>query len=138
MGKKPQLYGCGVCVLWLLEAACKHPALGMPDLLKKLDAAIDEEGLLSVVLGASAANRRDEKGATWRLLIETMGCAYRPRRYEVGQALTRLRGIRFEQLPVEGDGGVAAAAAAEEKRKKRELADLWAARRERTPVDRFA
>ena len=67
-----------------------------------------------------------------------MGCAYRPRRYEVGQALTRLRGIRFEQLPVEDDGGVAAAAAAEVQRKKRELADLWAARREKTPVDRFA
>jgi hypothetical protein len=42
MGKKPQLYGCGVCVLYF-EAARKHPELGMPDLLKK-DAAIDEEG----------------------------------------------------------------------------------------------
>jgi hypothetical protein len=140
MGKKPQLYGCGVCVLWLLEASRKHPELGMPDLLKKLDVAIDEEGLLSVVLGASTTNGLDESGTTWRLLVETMGCAYRPRRYEVGQALTRLRGIRFEQMPVEDDGAAAAdaAAAAEVKRKKRELADLWAARREKTPVDRFA
>jgi hypothetical protein len=137
MGKKPQLYGCGVCVVWLLEAARKHPELGIPDLLKKLDATLDEEGLLSVILGASATN---DTATTWRLLIETMGCAYRPRRYEVGQALTRLRGIRFEETHVEDDGSaaVAAAAAAEVERKKRELLELWEARRDKKPTNRFA
>jgi hypothetical protein len=139
LGKKPQLYGCGVCVVWLLEASRKYPKLGMPDLLKKLDAVLDERGILSVVLGDGGlvGNGVNDKSTTWKLLLNTMGCAYRPRRYEVGQALTRLRGIVFEELPAEDDRGVAAAAA-EEERKKRELAELWSARRDNQKAKRFA
>jgi hypothetical protein len=51
-----------------------------------------------------------------------------------------LRGIRFEETHVEDDGSaaVAAAAAAEVERKKRELLELWEARRDKKPTNRFA
>jgi len=126
MGKKPQLYGCGLCTLWLLEASHKNPGLGLADLLKMLDSYIDKEGFAAVV-GPSG---EDENGSaiSWKLLIETAGCAFRPRKYEVGHTVTRFRGIEFEEIPVEDDG-VEAAAKAEAERKKRQLLELWNARR---------
>ena len=62
--------------------------------------------------------------------IESVGFAQRPRLFEVGQALTRLRGVKLEELPVEDDGSDAAAER-EAQRRKQVLADLWAARREK-------
>jgi Predicted ATPase of the ABC class len=122
MGKKPQLYGCGLCVVWLLEAARRHPELGLPDLLRKMDKALDEKGLLAMIVNDSIIS------ASWNALVENLGCAYRPRRFEAGQALTRLRGIVLEAIPVEDDGSEEAAKV-EAERKKNELLAIWNNRR---------
>lgn len=121
MGKKPQLYGCGVGCLWVLEEARNHPELGIRDLLDKFDSHVKEKGFASIL---SSSN--DE--GPWKMLLEALGCAYLPRKFEVGLALTRLRGIQLEELPLEDDGSEAAARA-EEERKKRELMEIWNSRR---------
>jgi hypothetical protein len=132
MGKKPQLYGCGLCVVWLMEVARKHPELGLPDLLKKADQTLDERSLLSLISNATELIQSDSAltrmSATWNVLVESLGCAYRPRRFEIGQALTRLRGISLEEIPVEDDGSEAAAKA-EAERKRQELLEIWNRRR---------
>lgn len=122
MGKKPQLYGCGLCVVWLLGHARRHPELGLSDLLRKLDEALDEKGLLALIL------EDKDVSATWKALVESLGCAYRPRRFEVGQALTRLRGIVLEAIHVEDDGSDAAAEV-EAERRRNELLAIWNNRR---------
>jgi len=124
---KPQLYGCGLCVLWLLETSHRHPELGLPDLLWKLDELIDKEGFAAVI-GPSSISGSDGSSMAWKYLIESAGCACRPRKYEVGHAITRLRGIQLEEIIIEDDGAEAAAKA-EAERKKRELALLWEKRR---------
>ena len=124
MGSKSQLYGCGLCLLWILEVSQQFPQLGMPDLLKKLDEALDENGLAALVPGHMALPSGDG-------IIEKLGFAYRPRRFEVGQALTRLRGIKFQEILLEDDGSEAAAAA-EADRKKKELMEMWNKRRQKS------
>jgi hypothetical protein len=137
LGRKPQLYGCGICALLLLDMSKQHPNLGLADLLAKMDKDLNDQGfasllpLLSSSSSSSAAldhGSSDSSTSNWKLLVETLGCAYRPRRFEVGQAICRLRGITFEELPVEDDGSEAAAKA-EEERKRKELLDMWNARR---------
>jgi hypothetical protein len=143
LGKKPQLYGCGVGALWVLDAARRRPDLGLPDLLRMLDEHWDERGLASAValdddesdddrpLGVSdGPHARDssQRLRAWRGVLEATGLAYRPRRFEVGQALTRLRGIQLEEIVVEDDGSEAARKADEE-RKKQELLEMWSSRR---------
>jgi predicted ABC-class ATPase len=130
VGKKPQLYGCGVCTLWLLEEARKHPRLGFSDLLNMLDKKLDESGMVSLLLSDGKID-----STAWKLLVETMGFASRPRKYAVGQALARLRGIVLEEVPVMDDGSDAAAAA-EAERKKAELMEIWNARRKNKLNDR--
>ena len=119
LGKKHQLYGCGLCVAWILDQARKQPDIGLRDLLRKLDEAMDEKGLSAMILEDSIA---------WKALVELQGFACRPRRYEVGQALTRLRCISMEELAVEDDDAEAAAQA-EAERKRQVLLELWNARR---------
>lgn len=126
MGSKSQLYGCGLCLLWILETSQKYPQLGMPDLLKKLDEALDEKGLVDLVPDHLALPSGDG-------IIEKLGFAYRPRRFEVGQALTRLRGIQLEEMPMKDDGSEATAAA-EAERKKRELMEMWNKRRQKNSL----
>jgi hypothetical protein len=132
LGKKPHLYGCGVGVLWVLDAACRHPDLGLPDLLRMLDEHWDKHGLASAVTLADDDDHDDRQSSrsmrAWRGVVETTGLAYRPRRFEVGQALTRLRGIQLEEIVVEDDGSEAAQLANEE-RKKKELLEMWNSRR---------
>ena len=136
MGKKPQLYGCGLCVAWLLEAGRRYSDVGLRDLLHKMDATIDEHGMISGLLGlsdnpsSSAGSLNAYDSASWRLLVESLGCAYRPRRFEAGQALTRLRGVQLDELPVAPDEAEIAARA-EEERKKQELLELWNSRRKK-------
>ena len=127
MGKKPQLYGTGLCTLWLMELSQKHPSHGLVELLAKLDETLDESGL-SACLATSDASVALHDSPHWKLLVESLGCAFRPRSFEVGQALTRLHGIRMEELPV-ADDDEEAAARAEEERKKQELLDMWNRRR---------
>jgi len=139
MGKKPQLYGCGLCVAYLLSAARRYPELGLPDLLRKMDETLDAKGLLGMILktGKFPQSVDDPSlSATWKLLVESLGCAYRPRRFEVGQALTRLRGIIMEAIPVEDDG-TEAAVKAEAERKKQELLAIWNARR-KNPLEQMS
>ncbi|GAX19276.1 hypothetical protein FisN_4Lh150 [Fistulifera solaris] len=128
MGKKYQLYGCGLCLVWLLEESGRHPEIGLKTLLENMDTCMDETDFASVVLGddtRSASLRHDT-------LLATIGHAYRPRRFEVGQALTRLRGIQLENTPVDDeDEEEKARLAEEEERKKKELLDLWNARRKK-------
>lgn len=130
MGKKPQLYGCGLCVVWLLGHARRHPELGLSDLLRKLDEALDEKGLLALIL------EDKDVSATWKALVESLGCAYRPRRFEVGQALTRLRGIVLEAIHVEDDGSDAAAEV-EAERRRNELLAIWNNRR-KNPLEHMS
>jgi Predicted ATPase of the ABC class len=129
MGKKPQLYGCGLCVAWLLNYAQRHPELGMRDLLRKLDEALDESGLLGLICNDLSDFRLSP---SWEAAVETLGFAYRPRRFEVGQALTRFRGIKLEAIPIEDDGADAAAKA-EAERQRNELIAIWNNRRKRNP-----
>jgi hypothetical protein len=107
-----------------------NPGLGLPDLLQKMDEFLDANGLMSVV---GQGNLTDSSSA-WNLLVETLGFAYRPRKFEVGQALTRLRGIQLEEIPVIDDGSEAAAKA-EAERKKQELLEMWNSRRKSKLVE---
>jgi hypothetical protein len=127
LGRK-QLYGCGLCVSWILQAAPKHPRLGIPDLLKKLDETLDNDGMLQVLKDISGASNTAFSSESWKHLVEAVGFVQRPRKYEIGQALTRMYGIQMEQLPVEKDSADVAAQCEVEGR-KRALADMWAARR---------
>ena len=130
MGKKPQLYGCGLCIAWLLRYAEEHPELGMRDLLHKLDDTLDESGLLGVILKTDL--KSGNASAAWKAVVETLGYVYRPRRFEVGQALTRFRGIALEAIPIEDDGADAVAKA-EAERQRNELIAIWNNRRKRNP-----
>ena len=143
MGKRPQLYGCGLGLAYLLQLARENPALGLPDLLRQMDCAMDAKGLLGLIVpdgvldacndNSSSNSDNNNHGypqlsATWNVLVESMGCAYRPRRFEVGQALTRWRGMILESIPVEDDG-VEARAQADAERQRQELLAIWHARR---------
>jgi hypothetical protein len=131
MGKKNQLYACGLCVAWILRAAKQNPTLGIKAMVTKLEEAMDNAGgLLPLFLQDSSAFQDLTSCMAWVHLVESVGFAYRPRRHEIFMAVTRMRGIRLEALPVIDDGSDAAAQA-EEERKKRELAELWNSRRKK-------
>ena len=62
--------------------------------------------------------------------MEEVGVAQRPRKHEVGQALTRMYGIRMEEIPTNTEDDMAeeeAKRAAEQKRL--ELLKIWENRR---------
>ena len=40
-----QLYGCGVCVLWLIRELRSHPEDSILDLLDCMEHALDEQGM---------------------------------------------------------------------------------------------
>ena len=122
-----QLYSCGLCILWILQSSLKNKRLGIPELLKELDTAIDSFGMIKVLNDISDSNLSSK---TLQHLIEAVGFVERPRKYEIGQALTRLHGIKMEEIPIEDDGSEATALR-EAERKRKELADLWAARRKK-------
>ena len=68
-------------------------------------------------------------------LWSTVGNAFRPRRHEVAQALTRMRGLKFDILPEKPKvmelSPEDEAKRLEEESKKRALAELWANRRKK-------
>ena len=127
MGKKPQLFACGQCVIWLIREAKRNPGVGISDLLSKLDETIDKKGLLEVFAENSTTANLSES-PSWMHLLNVSGFAYRPRQYEIGQAFYRMRGMKLEHIPVEDDGEEEAIRQEAEKR-KRELAEIWARRR---------
>ena len=117
-GRKSQLYSAGLSALHILDLAGREPGIGLKDLLEKLDGALDEKGLFALVVSKDIHDS----------VIESVGVLFRPRRFEIGQTLTRLRGVHFEELPFEEDP-VEVAARMEAERKKKELLELWNARR---------
>lgn len=119
LGRKPQLYGCGLAVLAIFRLARKHPDKGLAALLQAWDDLVDQQGLFSQL-------QADD--VTWETTVVSLGTALRPRALEVGQAICRLRGVEFEELPVRDDGAEAAVHA-EEERKKKALLDMWNNRR---------
>lgn len=125
-----QLYGCGLCVAWLLQFAPKHPQLGLKELLQRLDTTLDNGGIQKVVTDLKETNNNGSAFTTmaWSHLLESTGFAERPRKFEIGQAITRFHGIQMEEIPVEIDEADEAERLKEERRKQA-LADLWAQRR---------
>lgn len=126
---KNQLFGCGLCVLWILQMAPKEPSLGLPGLLERLDKQLDEGGLPSIIrqITNSPPNNVAESKIV-KHLLEEVGIAHRPRKFEVGQALTRMYGIQLEEIPVEEDQEELLAQQ-EAERKRQELLKIWANRR---------
>ena len=132
VGKKPQLYACGQCVVWLLREAKKQPEIGISEHLSNLDKTIDSNGLVQIFADNAGAGGF-QNSAPWTHLLQASGFAYRPRKYEIGQALTRMRGLRLEHIPLEDDGEEARIAR-EAERRKQELAKLWESRRPKNVV----
>lgn len=130
---KHQLFAAGLCATWILQNACKSPKAGLKDLLQLLDSQLDQEGGMSVLLTQLKESNNDSNDALSKSMIqvlESVGYLERPRNFEVGQALTRMRGIQFEELPVYDDGSEEAARIEAENRKKALLA-LWEKRRKK-------
>mmetsp|Transcript_39532 Transcript_39532/g.81170 ORF Transcript_39532/g.81170 Transcript_39532/m.81170 type:complete len:706 (-) Transcript_39532:3090-5207(-) len=121
-GRSEQLYGCGLCVAWIIGHSKSHPNLGLRGLLDALDNELDRSGGMKGLLASLPESKED--------VLECLGYASRPRRYEVAMALTRMRGICFDDIPYEDDGSEEEAARKAEERKKA-LADLWANRRKK-------
>jgi len=120
---KSYLLGIAYCVLWILRQSVRDRSLGIPELLGKLNSFLDAGGpkeLVSEFLSSEAT------GAP----LARLGFACRPRLLEVGQALVRLRLMRFEEV-CKGDDGMceAAAAESEEDIKRKDLMKMWHARR---------
>lgn len=139
-----QLYGCGICVLWLIQESRRHPGDDLLDLLIRMDRELDCGGmnklLSSLEESQTFVNNNAGAGTTTSPssfaldLWETIGCAYRPRRHEVAMALTRMRGMKFEILPKKQNESESMspeeeAKLLEEESKKRTLAELWENRR---------
>lgn len=134
-GSTHELYGCGMCLVWLLKYASQHPKMGMQDLLEKMDEILDDTsefgGLKKLQEITLVADKNCTENDTLGIsMLESVGYAIRPRRYEVAMALTRMRGMMFETLPPVRDfGSEAAAAKIEAEQKKQKLLALWNARR---------
>jgi hypothetical protein len=129
LGGNPQLFGCGICVLWMLKHSMTHPDLDINQLLDALEKVMDDSNGIEGIL-KSADSTHFTKSSIYHSLIEFTGHAYRPRRYEVAQALTRMRGISFRELPTEIDEEDMKIKREAEER-KRALAELWANRRKK-------
>lgn len=127
VGKKPQLYGCGQCVIWLLREAKRQPGLGIAQHLSNLETTIDTHGMPRI-FADNAESLPQSSSLAWKHLLQASGFAYRPRKYEIGQAFTRMRGIVFEHIPGVVDEEEERIAREAEERKQA-LAKLWASRR---------
>lgn len=127
LGGNSQLFGCGICVLWVLKHSMVHPDLDINDLLDSLEKIMDHSNGIQCIL-KSMEPSDFTKSSIYHSLIEFTGHACRPRRYEVAQALTRIRGILFHELPTEVDEEDLKIKREAEER-KRALAELWANRR---------
>jgi hypothetical protein len=146
------LYGCGICVLWLIQQSRLHPNKDISELLNQMDRLLDDvgmNGLLAILSSRITTNEHNtnDLAPSSRHVLDlwsTVGYAYRPRRHEVSMALTRVRGMRFDLLPESvkpvtttnassssSSSSVALEEESEEESKKRALAELWANRRKR-------
>ena len=121
-GRSEQLYGAGLCVAWIIGYSKSHPDLGLRALLDALDNELDRSGGMKGLLASLPESKED--------VLECLGYASRPRRYEVAMALTRMRGICFDEIPNIDDGSEEEARRKAEERKAA-LAELWANRRKK-------
>ena len=137
-----QLYGCGLCVLWLIRESQRHPEEDISDLLDRMGHLLIRsnggmiELMASLTQSQATAIAADNENQVVLDLWETVGLAYRPRRHEVAMALTRMRGMRFDILPekpkvMEAKLSEEEAKRIEEDSRKAALAELWKNRRKR-------
>lgn len=127
MGKW-QLFACGICVIRILSLAKAKPDLDLNELVDEIESEMDMKGFHSSLFTDLSMNT--EKSTIYNSLLENLGLTYRPRRYEILMAVTRMRGLIFGELPTEVDvKDLALKQAAEER--KRALAELWANRRKK-------
>jgi hypothetical protein len=127
IGGNCHLYACGIFALWVLKRAQQKPELDMHDLVNELDVILDGEGGMKSIIESFGASKGNPSPIICSLL-DHVGHIYRPRRYEILMALTRMRGITFEELPTEVDEEDMKIKREAEER-KRMLAELWANRR---------
>ncbi len=132
---KNQLFAAGLCAAWMLQKAPMHPQASLTDLLSLLDSVLDQGGIPLVLAQLKEtnndnydSNNDDSFSKHMTQVIGSVGYLERPRSFEIGQALTRMRGIRFDALPVADDCRGEAERIEEEKRKKA-LAEIWSQRR---------
>lgn len=123
IGKKPQLLGCGICVSWLLKMSQLNPSYGIADLLSKVDEWWTSGGIASLLRKTDS-----DIDPTWRYILATVGFVYRPRKYEIYMALTRMRGMDFEEMPIKIEDNEDAAKLEAERKKQEQLTE-WNARR---------
>lgn len=129
MGGNPQLFGCGLCVLWILNFSSQHPELDLNELLDALEDMFDKQAGFQSIIENWKSNE-SIASLSYQSLLKFTGHAYRPRRFEIAQALTRIRGLTFHELPTEVDEeDIRIKKEAEER--KRALAELWANRKTR-------
>ena len=135
---RQQLFGCGLCVLWILQVGIKDPTLGLPHLLNRLDEVLDQGGLMKVVeqlnnfhchVSSSSSSLAVIGSETWKNVMEEVGVAQRPRKHEVGQALTRMYGIQMEAIPTTEDDTAEEEAKRLAEQKRQELLKIWENRR---------
>jgi hypothetical protein len=130
LGGNSQLFGCGICVLWILKHSMVHQDLDINELLDALEKVMDDSNGIQGIIKSMVECTDFTRSSMYHTLIEFTGHAYRPRRYEVSQALTRIRGISFHELPTEVDEEDLKSKKEAEER-KRALAELWANRRKK-------
>jgi len=148
-----QLYGCGICVLWIIQESQRHPEVDLSDLLDRMEYILN---CASSTSNGNGMNRlmvslKQSRATTTAMttgssilpklltshdvfgLWETVGFAYRPRRHEVAMTLTRIRGMKFDSLPKKKEAMKMSPTEEETKQlgeeRKRALAELWANRR---------
>jgi hypothetical protein len=131
LGKK-QLFATGLCVAWILQHAPINAEAGLKDLLKRLDSVLDRGGMNLVVNQLKETDIVYSSFSFSKSMIqvfESVGYVERPRNFEIGQALTRMRGIRFEEVAMQDDDGSEEAARIEAENRKKALVALWEKRR---------
>ncbi|KAL7471599.1 hypothetical protein ACHAXS_011906 [Conticribra weissflogii] len=144
-----QLYGCGICILWLLHQSRLHPEEDLMELLQRMEIALDKGGMNELIASTAMEQSSDHENNEMKKknssalltshtaldLWETVGYAYRPRRHEVAMALTRMRGMTFEILPdkprEDGKLSKEEEERLEAERRKKALAELWNNRRKK-------
>ena len=137
-----QLYGCGICILWLLGESMIHPDDDIYDLLQRLEAALDDGGMNKLMV--SLVKSRDQNDSRTSLSLsnllssnavhdmwEDVGFAYRPRIHEVAMTLTRMRGLKFDILPNKPKPMDVLSEEEEQKKKMTALAEMWNNRRKK-------
>lgn len=125
---KHQLYGCAICAIWVLKSAQEYPLLDLNQLLDKLEEKLDGPYSFDGIIRALCPNNRNHLDS----LTRTLGYALRPRRYEIMMAISRMRGVKFEELPPTSDVlDEIQRKEREEEEKRRKLAELWANRRKK-------